>query len=286
MAEENQTQTVADLAIASIGEPQIIKTQDGREFLVTPHNMHSADVTPADKLDVFMPRFVAQHVKLQTVGSLIDYVNRFKNSDTVLFANIQSNTIQAIIDYHRMPGANLSADAKGGGTTDASARLNRHIATLTLPYSAEWETWNALSDKLTSHRAFASFLEENQIDVISPPGADLLELCRDLQVINNVSFSSSVRQGDYNKIAFAKDSDASAKGEVQLPNTITLSIPVYFGEQAVAVQAFIRRKIEEGSLTLGYRLTRVENIRQGEFHRIVDDVKSAVDCETLYGSAA
>lgn len=293
MADENHAETIANLAIEALHGVVKLTAAGNREFvaLPAPGGAYSLQqITQDNAADVLMPKIVKQHVKLQTVNSLIDYVNRFKNHDTVLFADIAKNSIQAIIDYHKMPGANI-ADAPAVPTEgprsdyDARARLNQHLATLALPFSEEWSTWTRVSDKLMSHRDFAAFLEENQIDVVSPPGGDLLELCRDLQVINNVNFSSSVRHGDYNKVSYAKENDATAKGEVQLPVSIALAIPVYFGEPRVNVQAFIRRKIDDGHLLLGVKLTRVENIRQDEFHRIVEGVQAGTESQTMYGSA-
>lgn len=285
MADQNQIETAAALAIQAIGSAEIINAKDGREFLICPSNMLSKEITPPNAPDVLMPKLVTQHVKLQTVESLITYVNRFKNFDSALFADIDENTIQAIIDYHKMPGAN-GGDPEHSTDHDAHATLTKHLATLVLPFSQEWSTWSDADESLMSHRDFASFLEENQIDITNPPGGDLLELCRDLQVINNVNFSSSVRSGDYNTISFNKESDAMSKGEVQLPLSITLSIPVYFGEPPVPVTAFMRRKIDDGRLLLGYKLSRAENIRQNEFHRIVGMVGGKVELTTLYGKPA
>lgn len=286
MAAANQIETAASLAVRAIGKPEIITTADGREFLITPESMNQEDISPPNKPDVLMPKLVTQNVTVQTTDSLVTYVNRMKNFDTMLFADISTNRIVAIIDYHKMPGANIYGDGHVETAHSAAAQLNQHVAALNLPYSQEWLIWNKGDEVLMSHRVFASFLEENQIDVVSPPGGDLLELCRDLQVINNVNFSSSVRNGDYATLAFAKESDATSKGEVQLPISITLKIPVYFGEAPVEVTAFMRRKIDDGKLSLGYKLIRAENIRQDEFHRIVGMVGGSVELTTLYGRPA
>jgi uncharacterized protein YfdQ (DUF2303 family) len=293
MADKNQIETAAKLASDALRVADIITAHDGREFLVVPNDMKSTEITPPNAPDVLMPKLVTQHVKLQTVESLNTYVNRFKNFDTALFANIDSNVIHAIIDYHKMPAANKDGGAHDAASSaaidnahDAAATLARHSATLCLPYSQEWTTWNDSDEDLMSHREFATFLEENQVDITSPPGGDLLELCRDLQVINNVNFQSSVRNGDYNTISFSKQNDATTRDEVQLPLSIKIKIPVYFGEPPVEVTAFMRRKINDGELLLGYKLSRAENIRQDEFHRIVGTVAGTVECTTLYGTPA
>lgn len=93
--------------------------------------------------------------------------------------------------------------------------------------------------------------------------------------------------GDLTEINYKKDQDALSKGTIALPQSIMLSIPVYFGEPPVPVMAFMRRHIDDGKLKLGVQLSRAENVRQDEFHRIVDSVSTAVEnLTTVYGTPA
>lgn len=275
MSEVDSTVALA----AKVGaKPVVIDAPEGRTLVAVPSPHGSLaggyelkDVTSPNKADVLMPKVTSQHVKMQTAESLSGYINRFKTPDTLLFADIANDTITSIIDYHG----------------EKEAKLGVHRATLVLPKSLEWQTWNKVSGVLMSHVAFATFLEENAIDIKSPPGADLLELCRDLHVAQNVNFGSSVRMGDLTEINYKKDQDALSKGTIALPQSITLSIPVYFGEPAVPIMAFMRRQIDDGKLKLGVQLSRAENVRQDEFHRIVDTVTSAVETlTTVYGTPA
>lgn len=285
MSEATDVSSLTLASVAALREPKIVDGPNGRSFLFTPvpGNVPNApagfevkDITLANAAEVLMPKVVLQHVQLQTTFSFVDYVNRFKNANTVLFADIKSNAITAIVDYHTESGT----DQDG-----VKAKLTAHRATLKLPHSLEWDTWNGISGHLKTHVEFATFLEENSIDIISPPGGDLLELCRDLQVLNNVNFGGSVRDGDYTDINYAKQADAASKGGVRLPQSIILSIPVYFGETRVPITAFKRQKIDDGKLWLGWKLMRAENVRQDEFHRIVDAISVGVEhLTTIYGA--
>lgn len=294
MAQRNQAQTIAELTLAAERGVVAIDAKGNREFIALPDSEGGytlEQITQANAADVLLPKLVTQHVRMQTAESLSDYLNRFQNEDSVLFADIATDTIAAIVDYHGAPSGNVptkeTKPVEGPVDSRGAARLGLHRATLVLPKSLEWQTWNKASGTLMSHLAFASFLEENSIDIKNPVGADLLELCRDLQVLNNVTFGGTVRDGDYTTVNYAKESDAAAKGGVQLPQSILLSIPVYFGEQPVPIMAFMRRKIDDGDLLLGIQLSRAENVRQMEFHRIVDAVTSNVNhLTTVYGTPA
>lgn len=298
------------LVLGSQHQPVQFNLPDGRQFVAVPmaNGAYSlTQITLENAAQVLAPKVVTQHVKTQTAGSLVDYIARFKNPDTMLFADIDNDAMTAIIDYHGEPTANVAAAAANaaaaGGpplttpipstspvalSTDPTPRLGLHRATLKLPKSLEWDTWTKASGVLKSHTGFATFLEENSVDVVSPVGADLLELCRDLQVSQDVKFGSSVRMGDVTELHYQRASDATSKGTIALPPSIMLSIPVYFGEPKVSIQAFMRRQIEDGKLKLGIQLSRAEQVRQEEFHRIVDMVKASIGISfaTVYGSPA
>jgi uncharacterized protein YfdQ (DUF2303 family) len=277
----SEVEAVSGLVLASQTKPVQFDAPEGRTFIALPLSdggYKLEQITSPNKADVLMPKVVTQHVKMQTADSMGKYINRFKNSDTVLFADIASDTIVSVIDYH---------EAIDESDNMLSPRLGVHRATMTLPKSLEWQTWTRASGQLMSHVAFATFLEENAVDVKSPVGADLLELCRDLQVAQNVNFGSSVRMGDLTQVNYQKDQDALSKGSIALPQWIMLSIPVYFGEPSVAVMAFMRRQIDDGKLKLGIQLSRAENVRQDEFHRIVDWLSDEVEgLTTVYGTPA
>lgn len=273
--------------------PRLIDLPEGRTMLVCPDGeggWHHTDVTSPNKAEVLAPKIITQAVQLQTVSAMISYLNRFKNPDSLVFADISQNRVLGVIDYHT------------GSSTEATvpqAKHTRHTAGLTIPYSLEWQTWGSQDGRLMSHVDFANFLEENSMDIV-PLGVlkdsrgeivedaptTILELCRELQVKGSYGASSDVRNGDYAKIEMQRGDDVSTKRDISLPVSIGLSIPVYFGEQSIYVNAFLRRKIDNGSLKLGYKLMRPEQARQDEFKRIVSEIEADVGLTTLYGKPA
>lgn len=291
-----EVDAIKQIVLDSLRNPHVIDTDDGRKFIALPNGNDSYEletITLPNAAEVLMPKTVVQAVQVHVVDSLVEYVNRFKNFDTAVFANIATNEILAVIDYHKMPPANLPGE---DNSHNPSPCLGEHTVNLKLPHSIEWETWSKIDGALMSHVAFATFLEENSIDILplgkmldgaGQPVEDapstLLELCRELQIKSSYGANSAVRSGDYTNIEFQKGDDVATKKNVALPLSITIQIPVYFGERAVQITAFLRRKVDEGSLKLGIKLMRPENVRQDEFHRIVGGIASAVELTTLYG---
>lgn len=251
-----------------------IRTGDGRIFLLHRNDFAVTEKTLLNAAEVLPPKIVTTNVAIDTAASLIDYVNRFKNDDSVLFADETTKKVVAVIDYHE------SADLNG----KVVPRHASQIATLSLRYADQWKTWIGQDQRLVRHVDFATFLEENQFDVSKPAGADLLELCRDLQVKVGMDFSSSIRMGDQVSVTFQKEDDVSTKGSLQLPVSFETTIPVFFGESMVKVLNWTRRKVEGGALNLGYKMSQRDLIEAQEFARIVGVIQSGVgDLTTIYG---
>lgn len=268
----------------------VIDAPDGRTFTVSRSDFKVEDKTLPNAATVLMPKIVTAAVVIDTATSLINYVNRFKNPNTVLFASEEDRKVVAVIDYHGMPDANLpqpNAEQVPPAAPDRylpSPRLCQQIATLTLKFDDRWTTWVGNDENLMPHRDFATFLEENQFDVTKPSGADLLEICRDLQVKEGVEFSSSIRMGDTVSVTFQKEGDATTKSNMAIPVSFETTIPVFFGEGSVKVLNWTRRKIGGGQLSLGYKMSQRKLTVANEFARIVGEIRSGVgDLTTVYG---
>src|SRR4051812_7950271 len=89
--------TIAALAVKANGA-HTVDGKDGRQFLMTPDGFKSEEITDPHGLKPRLPSYISQSVTVQTVDSLVDYVNRFKNGNTVLFADIMASVIVAALD--------------------------------------------------------------------------------------------------------------------------------------------------------------------------------------------
>lgn len=267
---DTNVEKIADLAVRAQGRPEIIEAADGRKFLVTPTNTNVKEVLD-DPYGMIVPPPVRikQPVLVQTVDSLVDYVNRFKGENTILFADIESNRIVAVIDYH----------GKG-----APAHLD-HRVSLDMPFSEEWKLWSAIHKRKIGQLEFAQFIEENSADITAPTGADLLEICRDIHAVRKANFKKVVRlSGGVESFEFSENEEAKAKGgTVEVPSKFELTLPVYFGGRSVNLFAFLRWKTSEDGLLLGVDLNRQEHVRQAVFKEIVTDAAERTACPAVFG---
>lgn len=270
---DSEAATIAELAREGT-KAQVVKSKDGREFLIVPDGMAKHDIPDPHGLVPTEPAYLKQSVTLQTVDSLVDYTNRFKGHDTMLFADIAANSIVGVIDFHT-----AATDKK-----TPEARRAAHRGTMTLPFSEEWKVWNGISGHLKEQIEFARFLEENGGDVTAPPGAELLEVCRDLQAHRKVNFIKAVRTASDNEsFEYSDETEARARDGLEIPTKFQLKIPVYFGEPPVELYAFLRWRLDEGSLKLGIVLHRAEHVRQAVFKQIVMAAGERTGCPVVFG---
>jgi uncharacterized protein YfdQ (DUF2303 family) len=139
----------------------------------------------------------------------------------------------------------------------------------------QWQKWRKHDGSLLPQVEFAEFIEENMEDIADPPGATMLEIASQLQLIRSVNFRSKVtlQSGAF---AFTHDQDDKASvgaGSIEVPQTFTLGIAPIFGLASYKVPARFRYRIVEGKLRLGYKLQRVESM----MGQIIEDVIGKIE---------
>jgi uncharacterized protein YfdQ (DUF2303 family) len=271
----NDAEAIADLGRRAAGAT-VVDSHDAREFLIVPREYEVREITDAHGLFKAKPAYIKQSVTLQTKDSLVDYTNRFRGDDTILFADISANSISALIDYHKAVGIDAPVGA---------ANFGAHRATMALAYSEEWRIWTGISGHLKPQLEFARFIEENAADITAPSGAELLEAVRDLQARRKVNFTKAVRTASDNEdFEYTDETETrSNKGNLELPTKFQLGLPVYFGEPPTELYGFLRWKLDEGALMLGVQLHRAEHVRQAVFRQIVLDVAGRTSCPVVFG---
>lgn len=94
--------------------------------------------------------------RLTTLLSFVDHVNRFKDDDSVVFADLQNASAPKLIGV-------LNYNAKA----DGEPRFGDHRAEYAFPISDEWKAWTGKKDAMALGD-FAEFLEEHVGDIVDP----------------------------------------------------------------------------------------------------------------------
>lgn len=270
MPNENHAETIQRLTLAAIDYARIQNLPDGRTVVFRPAGPGLAefkDITLDHNKEPPKPKFISVCPEIQTVASLIDYVNRFKTADTMIFACSEEEIIKAVIDYHKE------------GSQEAG--LVRHQALLRLTTSNEFDTWCARDGDWMAQKAFARFLELNAEEIASPKGAELLEMVLDLEKSKTVTVQRKLRSAGSDDGSAGFTSDAS--GTV-LPASFKLAMPIFFGEDnKVEIIAYTKDQMGDGKIEIGYELNRLDIIRQREFARITRGIADATGVPFVLG---
>ncbi len=226
-----------------------------------------------------LPDHVVQRVTLYELESFTAYVKRYQKSETLVFVQtgVSGATFEAVFDYHQ-------AEKDGGDQVQHCS----HIAEYPCPHSKEWQAWAGNNAKAMSQDAFAKFLDDNSVDITAPDSATLLEIVQDFEASINVDFSAKITPKTGAKtLLFTETVEGGGKGtsgKLDVPDEITLSLPVFQGGKLFQVTARIRFRIASGKLSLWYELRRPHTVIESAVKDIVSDVIASTGITPLAGS--
>ncbi len=245
----------AAITAARLASPVIVGPHGARHIIVPDGFRIEAAHDPY----ALPPHIIATAVVVDQRSSLSAYVNRFSDDRSILIADYDAGSIKAVLDWHfdneMVDGASLDPQPRG------------HTCTLALRPSEEFKRWAEMENTFHGQAEFAAFLEENAVDVIDPEPAVLIEISRDLEGTQGVTFKSSTRLENGDR-SFVYETETRARGDIKVPREFVLSIPLYEGEQPVPLRCAFRWRINGGHLQMGFVWRRVEYQRRATFAEI------------------
>lgn len=230
------------------------------------------------------------------IESLIDHVNRFKDTDSALFAvdDRTKPSITAILNYHR-------AGAEG------APRFGGHRSCFAFPLSDEWKAWAQQDGKPLTMGEFAAFLEDRIIDVLDSPAESdlsddlrrfvgavggaiatpnkLIELSVGLKVNDNSAVKQAVNLSTGEaQIQFVSEHVDDQGQPLKVPSLFLIGIPVFKNGPAYRIAARLRyRKTAEG-LVFFYQLWRADRTFDHSFTEACERVRDETELPLLFGS--
>lgn len=273
------TQEAVELLISTgRGQQAINLNPQGDPYFITPNGV-AASLSP-----FFPPRRIKQTVTLLDAWSFVEYVNRFKNADTLIFSNVTEKdaTFTAVLDYHE--------------AQPEAPRYCQHLAKYTTIPTPEWAAWLAANRKPMTQVDFATWLEDNlklfatPADSEAPSGAELLELVQTLHGHQNARFNTALRlnTGAYS-VSF--DEDIEIKGAIQsrpdkldLPKEIVGGFAVFQGGEAYAIPARLKTRISERKLMLHFETISLPQLVRENIMAVVKQVADKTGIIPMLGS--
>lgn len=215
-------------------------------------------------------------VKLRDATSFIDYVNRHKGVDAMIYATLDPARFLAVLNDH-FPISVTPAEGCLVGWKDWRADF-------TVPASREWDLWHKANRKDMSQLSFAEFIEDNLPDIIDPSGDALMRLVLNFEATKSSAFKGAHRLQDGSTQVQWLD-EVSGNGSATIPAAIRLRIPVFENDVLYEVEARFKYRISgDGKLALRYELVRPHKVLEAAFKRVWDDIVSGTQLKPLLGA--
>lgn len=299
MLTKDTLDTILQNSLRAMGPFQ---AKDGEQFIVTPNGevKSIAFLSP--------PSRIKQTVALIDAGSFCDYVNRFKNPDTLIFATVTEHgaKLTAILDYHGAPARPTAETATELPPVVPPATVSipgmpmycNHRATLELIQTEDWKKWNAAEgqDNAMTQEEFAVWLEEhaylfNGVKDGALKGADLLQMVSTLFAKSNVRYNRAIRLSDgKNSLDYEEDTSVqgatSTGGKVDFPPMINAGLQPFEGGPTYQVDARLKVRINQRALVIWFETCQKHKIVRDAVLGTVKMVTEKTGIIPLIGSAA
>lgn len=243
-------ETIDKIVELAIRPQSSLADEFGDPYVVLPQSMQVYNLS-----HLCPPQRIKQAPKFLECGSFVDYVNRFRNENTLIFANVTdtSATFHAVLDYH-------------AAAPKLAPAFCHHTATFQTIETPEWKTWLGANRKSMEQVEFATWLEDNARLLVEPTGADLLELVKSLHGHKNARFSGAARLDtgaysvSYEEEIVVRGTSKVDQGDIELPATIKAGIAPFQGSQPYEVNARLKTRVVERKLTLWFETISLHSI--------------------------
>ncbi|MFA6102214.1 MAG: DUF2303 family protein [Victivallaceae bacterium] len=215
-------------------------------------------VLPENLKIVALEQYLPQHPARKEVDLMLTdpqsycgYINEQKKESTRIFATFDTANgiylFKAVIDYH--------------GVTDKPADWCAHVVSLKLGLSDQFKAWKAINGKMFGQQAFAEFLKDNRLDIITPDNATIVELVEELEATVNQRVNGRTPTNKGMAIGFEQDVQTNRQGKkVDVPEKITIRVPVFLGMDSFEIECDFKFRTESGLLSFGIRMLAVDKL--------------------------
>jgi uncharacterized protein YfdQ (DUF2303 family) len=256
----------------SLAEPIKSPLPDGKPFVIVPEGFRTQTLD-----DVFeSPARAAGTVKLRDATSFIEYFNRQKRPESLIYASLDPARILGVIDDHRAYGS-LQDEHDG-------ANWRAYRVEFPVPASREWKTWTGKDRQPMGQLELAELIEDNLPDITSPDGSTMLSVALNFEASKEGNFVSAARLQD-GSTNFVWREDVNATGnKIAMPSQITLSIPVFENGAPYSIDARIKYRIKDGVLKIWYELIRPHKVLEAAFRAAWAQIEEQTATKILLGT--
>lgn len=229
-----------------------------------------------------------------TITSFVDQVNRSKDEDSVIFADVSnrgSASMVAIIDYNH-------------AGSHAQARFGEHRVKYRFPLSDQWKAWTGRPIENIAQRDFAEFIESRIMDIVEPTATGkqldafskqlgitlaspqrMMTLSRGLEVNADQKVMQNINVGSgETSIAFSEEHTDQAGAPLKIPGGFGIAIPIFMNGPAYLIPVRLRYRVAGGQVKWTLQPQRLNECWDDAVTEAVNAVTTKTSLVTLFGT--
>jgi hypothetical protein len=222
-------------------------TDRTKELLAESKASKPGPINPCGTLTLLTPESFGRAV--------VDY----RDSRTQVFADNEKSEITAVFD----------ATQSGDGFYDRKSGWGQLRAVIGFAESRKLKEWRKTLEWM-SQMEFANFLEDHLEDVLTPTGQELLSIATDLEASSSGGFKGKVNL-DNGSVRLSYQDEVETT--VEVPRSLTLGIPLFEHGDRYKLGARLRFVIQGGSVKFKLLFTNLQDAKEQEFERIVQEIE-------------
>ena len=240
--------------------------------------VHLLDLTSDEYLD--QPKRKRGLVVVRDAESFNAYWDKHKiDGHSEVYADLTHKTVTAVL--------NAGSAAHPDSEYEGDAGFGDHRVQLRLNPTRAWTDWKSWDGKQQQQQPFAEFIEDHLDNIMSPSGADMLELAQSFYATTNAEFRSAQRLSDGQvQFQYVEETSAGAGrgGDMEVPSVFELRLSPFEGMEEKDITARLRYRVGGGTFSLGWKLVRPDEFEEEAFGDLLAAIKEHVGQPVLLGT--
>lgn len=202
--------------------------------------------------------------------SFLDYLDEWQHEESRVY--IGEDVIKLIVDHPDVDHTSWEF----------------HTSEFPLKYSPQFEMWaKHVTEEgcSVSQVAFALLLDRRAADIVNPSCTEMLEIASTLEAKKNVDWKTGTRLKD-GTVQFMFEETISAKagqkGQLDIPDTFSISLPMYKGAEPVLMEIKLRYRLEGPKITFLLEWADLEAAKDKTLAKLKADIE-AKGCKAFLG---
>jgi len=151
----------------------------------------------------------------------------------------------------------------------------KHAAKYEVSYSPDFLAWQRMFKQPVKQAKYAEFIEDMIHTIYNPDAGVLLDAIKDFDLGRDIRFKSAYNDRSGSASITYQEDDRDLKTD--LPNKITLVMPVFDGDTPREINAMVQYRVENGELFFIIKAPGIDKIIRDDIESLVLELEEAVD---------